>query len=184
MSKCRNQSELAEAIGVSKSTVSKYLKRPDWPVRRRSPWSADDVDRVSAWRVSLQDDRSEKGGRPHPTAPTPGPDYGLMKLKGTAIKVLAQGEQEVIKARHLKGELVEREVVDKSLNGLTAIFVRSLNNMAAALPGQLAGDRKTNRRVIDQVVRRIREDIINQRSIELLDVDEYTKAVASGRAKT
>jgi len=181
MAKCSNQNDLAGALGVSKSTVSKYLKRADWPARRRGPWSDEQVEKIKSWRLALQEDRSEKN-TPQPV-PAGGPNYPQMKLKGDAIKAMSQGEQQLIRARLMKGQVVENEIVEKSLNGITAMYVRSLNNLAASLPGQLAGDRKTNRRIIGDVVRRIREDLIAQREIELIDIGKYTEEIASGTRK-
>lgn len=45
----KTQSELAKRLGVTKQAVSDWLKRPDWPFSRGSPW---DVEQVRVWRDS------------------------------------------------------------------------------------------------------------------------------------
>ena len=60
-----HQRELAVEIGVSQSTVSKMLKRPDWPVKRRAaPWPARDITAIQQWRQTLQEDRAREDSQP------------------------------------------------------------------------------------------------------------------------
>lgn len=49
----------AEAIGVAKSTFSRYLRRDDFPARRSPPWGLQDLAIVQRWRAAcLQEDRA------------------------------------------------------------------------------------------------------------------------------
>ena len=50
-----NQTRLAALFKVSCKTVTVWLRRPDWPTRRRAPWSWDDLDTIRDWRWSLRD---------------------------------------------------------------------------------------------------------------------------------
>ena len=49
----RSQSQLAAAMDVSRNTVTKWVKREDWPVSRRAPWSWTDVHKIREWRRGL-----------------------------------------------------------------------------------------------------------------------------------
>lgn len=57
---------LAKRVGRSPSTVHAWLQRDDFPVRRKPPWSADDVVVVRRWSNELQPDRAEHAPRPIP----------------------------------------------------------------------------------------------------------------------
>jgi hypothetical protein len=52
-------SELARRVGRNKSTVSRWLRRDDWPWQRRGPWPAWLADKAKAWAAALQEDRAE-----------------------------------------------------------------------------------------------------------------------------
>jgi hypothetical protein len=49
---------MARVLGVSKATMSRYLRRDDWPVSPAPPWTDEDVLAVRDWRQTLQDDRA------------------------------------------------------------------------------------------------------------------------------
>lgn len=181
MAAIRTQNDLCNELGVAKSTVSKYLKRPDWPVKKRGPWTTVDVEKIRVWRVGLQDDRSEKAKTSVSRTSEGSPNYGEMKAKGTAIKALADGEQAVIKARLLKGQVVDHEVVERALNGLTAMFVRRLEALETSLPSQLGGEVSHVRRVLTSNFRRVREDLTAQKSIELRGVEAHSESLAKGQ---
>jgi len=53
------QTEFRKAAGVSKSTMSRYVRRPDWPVKRFAPWSKADLAKVRRWRRGLQENRAQ-----------------------------------------------------------------------------------------------------------------------------
>ena len=54
-----NVRSLASALGVNAGQVSRWSKRPDWPVARKGPWSESDLAKVVEWRKGLQEDRNE-----------------------------------------------------------------------------------------------------------------------------
>ena len=40
---------LAERLGKHKSTLSRWMNRPDWPFSRSGPWNLDTLERIKAW---------------------------------------------------------------------------------------------------------------------------------------
>lgn len=61
-----SQAAFAEAIGVSKATLSRYVHRAEWPVSKSPPWTGKDLDLVNLWRRTLQEDRAQES----PPAPS------------------------------------------------------------------------------------------------------------------
>ena len=55
----RTQTEFHKVLKVSKSTMSRYVHRPDWPVKRRPPWNRADLKAVQRWREGLQENRAD-----------------------------------------------------------------------------------------------------------------------------
>lgn len=49
----KTQADLADAIGVNQSTISRRLADPDCPISASGPWDADDIDAMRDW---LDDD--------------------------------------------------------------------------------------------------------------------------------
>lgn len=49
----RSQAQLSAVIGVSRQTITQWIKRADWPVRRSAPWSSADVHKIREWRKGL-----------------------------------------------------------------------------------------------------------------------------------
>lgn len=54
---------LALAVRRNPGTVSRWRRRPDWPVRRDPPWSGADVETVKRWAVEMRRNR-DGGARP------------------------------------------------------------------------------------------------------------------------
>ncbi len=52
------QGQFQRALGCGKSTMSRYLDRDDWPLRRVGPWKAGDLVIAQQWREGLQEDRN------------------------------------------------------------------------------------------------------------------------------
>lgn len=57
--KYQTQTEFRKVLKVSKSTMSRYVHRWDWPVRRNPPWSRADLIAVNRWREGLQENRAD-----------------------------------------------------------------------------------------------------------------------------
>lgn len=176
-----SQRKLAEALGVAPATVAGYVKRPDWPVRRRAPWSAADVERIKAWQQQLQEDRSGKSA----TAAERGDDPG-----GTSIRTLAKGRLEWHRARRekIKADREERLVIDYDLHeravaGVARMCVHIVSDAIEALPHQLDGDAPTNEAILRRYFADAFNRIISQAQIDLDQVDEAIEARLTGRAK-
>ncbi len=56
---------LARRCKRHRGTVTRWLKREDWPVRQVPPWSDDDVTAIESWMEYLQEDRAAE---PEPDA--------------------------------------------------------------------------------------------------------------------
>jgi hypothetical protein len=56
----KTQSDLADAMGVNQSTISRRLADPDCPISASGPWDADDIDAMRDW---LQDDDGDDVSR-------------------------------------------------------------------------------------------------------------------------
>ncbi len=48
--KYSNQREFAGSLSVSRKTLVLWLRRADWPIRKRAPWNEKDRTRVEEWR--------------------------------------------------------------------------------------------------------------------------------------
>ena len=142
--------ELAEALGIAGSTVSRYLRRADWPTGRAPPWSPGEIERIRRWRAGLQEDRAagEHSGE--------APGGGAVRAEGEQrraplledlaaaykkVQILLSRERmehERLKRRLLAGELIEREQIDHTLGGLTDVFLQTFDELERTLPGRLA----------------------------------------------
>lgn len=49
----KSQRMLARRCGRSRATIGRWVKRADWPVRRRGPWSAKEVEAILGWMKLL-----------------------------------------------------------------------------------------------------------------------------------
>ncbi|MGH7178597.1 MAG: hypothetical protein ACREJC_14565 [Tepidisphaeraceae bacterium] len=58
------QAAFARALGVSGPTMSRYVRRDDWPVTRAPPWTAANLATVQRWRGELQEDRARDNREP------------------------------------------------------------------------------------------------------------------------
>lgn len=134
---------MAAAIGVSPGRVSQLAAEPGWPVNKRGPWPAADVEAVKAWHQAR---RRQAPGTPAGAAPTAGQandDEGPDLAKAYAqVRVLLYRERtqhEKVKREILEGQLIRRDAVDGALGGLAAVFIAVLHDVELALPGRLAG---------------------------------------------
>ncbi len=65
-----SQAQLTAVMNVSRKTVAEWVKRADWPVRRRAPWSWGDVHKIREWRKGLSGAAEREADRAD-TADTP-----------------------------------------------------------------------------------------------------------------
>lgn len=199
--KLSSQHKLAGALGVSQSTVAGWLKRDDWPVRRRGPWSGKDLERIRAWRAELQEDRSGKGSAPDAAAGNGGggdesPAAGAVSGGGSGGASGGGGSkrQQIdtlykyqryrktkIEADEREGKLVERAIVDQALASLAGLFVQVLEDMQESLPHRLTGDRKQNEQVLRDAFDDARRRLSEHERLELDQVADRIQAKQEGK---
>jgi len=94
-----SQAQLSAVIGVSRKTITEWLKRSDWPVRRRAPWSWADVHKIRGWRKGLSG-AAEREADQADTAD--GGGNGMLEALRTSPERLAK----------LRLHLVKREILE------------------------------------------------------------------------
>jgi hypothetical protein len=123
-------SQLAEAIGITPSGVSKLRRRPDWPIPAAIPkggYTRADVDAVQQWRARcLQENRA------------------IVPLSPDQADARHQREWEATLLTRIKRELLEGKYVELTLHrravkGLADVFVRAIAEAANAIPDALHG---------------------------------------------
>lgn len=73
---------LAGMVGRARSTVTKWLTHPRFPVQREAPWSPDDIDEIRTWATTLQENRNDPTRQGRTQEPPPDEqtkDYWLMR---------------------------------------------------------------------------------------------------------
>ena len=122
--------ELARAIGVSETTIHKYVKRPDWPFGSRGPWTNDDVTNIQEWRKGLQ---ANTGG--------PGFRGAIAEKKQVAdwIKAMEQAKLTRTKREVLEAKLIPVGPVQAAFEGAAQLFSQHLSDMIHGLPFRLQG---------------------------------------------
>jgi hypothetical protein len=53
------QGALQRELGIGKSTMSRWVRRDDWPVRRCPVWDAGDLFVIRRWQAELQPNRAD-----------------------------------------------------------------------------------------------------------------------------
>jgi hypothetical protein len=164
--------QLAAELGIGESTVREYLKRPDFPVRTSPPWSSAEVAKIRAWRQTLQEDRAGDG-KADPSSTAVNTGYKLERM------LLTRAQR-----KKLEGFLIERRLLDAALEGLTKLFVQSLDDMERALPTELAGkDPGEIERLLRLRFRATRESLAGRKLLELEAIDQAVKAAAQPKAR-
>jgi hypothetical protein len=177
----RNQQHLADAVGVAKSTLSGWLRRDDWPVRRKAPWSQRDFEAIQQWRRQLQEDRSGKGADPEQIDTPGGHSAAERRNQIRALKEYQQYRKAKLEADELEGKLVDRQVVDQALTGLSALFVSVLEDLQESLPHQLAGDRAQNETTLRDRFDDARRRLAEHTEVELSQVEDRIQAKREGK---
>jgi len=118
------KSALAAHLGVSANTVSKYVKRDDWPVSAAPPWSATDLRTIEQWRsTELREDRANETAK--------GPWSKRLVKEQTLLTRL--------KRELIEGKYIEASMHEQSLLALVDTFVQATNSLALNLPLALEG---------------------------------------------
>ena len=183
----------AKAVGVAASTLSGYLKRDDWPVPRKAPWSEADLAKVRSWRQWLQEDRSGKGegagtqgtreqgtegeGEKNEggSAVSPG-----TKAKADALLKWHRARKAKVDADAAEGRVVPREMLERALAALATIFVQVGDDTFERLPHELDGDPTVNEVALRQAWHDWRRRIIEQAVLDLARLDEEIAVAISG----
>lgn len=94
-----SQGQLAAVMNVSRKTINEWIKRDDWPARRRAPWSWADVHKIREWRKGL-DGAAEREADQADSADTGG--NGVLQALQASPERLAK----------LRLHLVKREILE------------------------------------------------------------------------
>ena len=182
-----NQVELGRVLGISQQAVSKLVKRADWPVRRRGPWSGEDVSRVRAWHRggAVQEDHSA-GMRGDSRREAGGFDWGgvagvdeaaeremaaprKMKLQAETALKTQQAQMAKLKREVFEQERVTRTVFEGGLGGLAEAFREMLEGLRSSLPTRCPG---LDRAVFDEALDAGLERILSRAQHELRSLDD------------
>jgi hypothetical protein len=123
--------QLAAEISRDPGTVSRWLKRPDWPVKRKPPWSHDDIAVIAAWAEGLA-----------PNLAAPAPDTDISKLsperRARLKKLIEEGRLLEIKRKREEGQIVDVDLVRQWImqDGTEVMAgLRSIRSLALKMEG-------------------------------------------------
>lgn len=125
-----NQSELAGALGISRTAVRKMTAKPDCPVQGPGPWPSSKLEEVKRWRAELRSPPTGTVAVPRDIESTNRAVETKLKLE-RMLKVKL--EREI-----LQGEWVSREDVERGRAERIRYFRESLENWPAELAAPLA----------------------------------------------
>lgn len=192
----RSQYELADHFEVSQKTASLWVRRDDWPVRRRAPWGPVDLRKIDTWRQGLSDgglqDSNEhfEGGGPQ-TSDGDGLPTENVAVTHKKVQTLLAKEKllDARLSRQVKeGKLVPRDLLDGALGGLVAMFKEGLEDLEMSLPERLESlpsteIQKIMARHIDGLLKRL----IERAEYDTKHVADVAKEIAkrgAGRPRT
>lgn len=124
---CKNQTALAKLFDISRTTVTKWVKRADFPCARRGPWSKEQVAEIHAWWLNWRRTTPEE-------AAEVALDKYQVELKLKTEKMLT----ERIKREILEGKYLPRDQVDGALGGIAAVFIEALDAIEESIPTRVA----------------------------------------------
>ncbi len=176
MKMLQNQAELAGFLGIRKRSLQRLLARPDWPIGKHAPWSADDAREARRWRrESLQNPNSRKRDEVDPELARQLMEARIELAKARRDKLAFENEL-------LRGRYVPRETLDGAMGGLAAVFVQILQEIEFTWPGRFSHgiDVKGAERLLDSYRRRI----IEKGELELRSLsDVRAETRRAGRAR-
>lgn len=167
---CKTQTQLADALGVTKGTLSKYLRRDDWPVRRSRPWGDADVEAARKWRLGLQDDRSEKA---KPAAPGTS-KIAEQKARAQAVKETHNARKAKVEADRAEQLVMPTDTFELAVAAMARLFRRQLDELVASIPHRLDGDVLKNTDVLKAWRREVCERLSAQQELEIEAAKEGT----------
>lgn len=163
---------LARKCGVSDAAVRKWLKRPDWPLARKPPWSDAQIEKIADWRQTLQDNRAS------PSADQVSLDDGveMSHLQAKALYERERALEKQLKREMLARTLIHRDTLDGALGGVARLFVDALQELELTLPERLAG--KTAGQIANDLARifdATRKRIVERGEFDLMRITDLAK---------
>ena len=175
MAAAKSQTALAAELGIAQPSVSKLCRHPEWPVKRRGPWSAGEVAKVAAWRATLQEDRSAEPAADG--APGGGDLRAILQKANIALKV-EQTKTAKLKREAMEAERVTREQFEGGLGGLAMLMVEEVEGLRLAIPSRFPDvDPDKLDLLLDGALRRIADTL----QVEARKVDEVVAAAGTSR---
>lgn len=171
MATIRSQGELAKLLGVSQQAVSKLVRGDGWPAKRRGPWSAEEVGAIIRWHQGTQEDRAA------PDAQQSDLSNAVKQMRVLLMK--SQRETHQLKNELLRGQLVQRDMLDGALGGLTEQFLLVLDQIRLTFPRRFGIDGAE----LDRAIAPFLKQVSDRAEIELRSLDEVLTAARKRRGK-
>lgn len=159
----RTQRDLARTFSTTEATVSRWLKRSDWPVRRRGPWSEQDIETIEQWRLLLQDDRSGKSRSP--VSPDAKHRADTLLKVHRARKVKAEADM-------AEGRVVDRDLLELGIVAVARGLVQTGDDVFHRLEHRIAADDPKIATELQQSWREFRERLLDMTEVELTRIDD------------
>lgn len=126
----RTLEELASAVDRNKGTVSRWTKRPDWPVSRQAPWPRSDVPKILAW-VETALEKETTGGQREKDGDLKA--LKVEKLREEIGKIRAQRQQAETTLAKERGELIDARDVEAEWTSITANIRNGFDNLSSQI---------------------------------------------------
>lgn len=151
--------------------MSRYLRRDDWPIARRGPWTDHDAGVAELWRDDLQENRAANltgshGGGPKPT------EASERKTEADIQWRVQRARIAKLKADELEGGLIDRSLMERAMVGLAYRFRQSLTEIRVSLADRLPGDRIANMDLIDAEIEDALKRLSEEEEIQLASVED------------
>lgn len=146
-----NQTILADRLGRSCCTISRWIQRPDWPFRKDPPWVVDDVRTWARKHRRGPPIRNPAANPPETTASIEAVSVQQSTINPEtedlfARRNTAEAELKIHRSRLLEldvaereGKLVARGDLDRCMRELAELFVHELTTGLQSLPTRFAG---------------------------------------------
>jgi phage terminase Nu1 subunit (DNA packaging protein) len=171
----RNQAELGELLGITQQAVSKLIKTPGWPVKKRGPWSTSEVRSVLDWHATLREQTHQ--GANDSVGGGSAAEVSLALKQMTVLLRKEQREKVKLENEIKRGKLVQRELLDLSLGGMADQFVNVIEQLRMNLPRRFPGIDKDG---LDHLLDAYLLKLANQTEIQARSVDD---AIAEARRR-
>lgn len=159
-----NRARLAAALDVRRPTVTRLMRRDDWPVGKSPPWTAQDVAVIQRWRAdALREDRAHQEHQP--VADPAVKALRQRKLEQEIRKLQAQADGAELALSKERGELVPRLEVEDAFVARITMVRESLQRLVRSLPIALIGlDLPAMEQVLESTFRGVCNDYARELS--------------------